>query len=233
MPATKKKNTEQESKSSKKNAPAKKEKPTRVKKEKEDTKPAQKPKSSKKASPSPSKGKKTADNSLKVKKPIDKKAKKPTKAKKSPSSADAETSNAVDKSHSAKVKVTSGTISRANINRINGYGRLVYQRVKAIVPSMELSKRGAFTISCMLDSIIGDLVDRTLDVFSMQGRKTVSAQDVLIAMRTLLPRTLSDIALNRAVDIIASRHGNEKSLNDLETAIRSAPGFEKHYKTAA
>lgn len=129
----------------------------------------------------------------------------------------------------AVAKVTAGTISKAAKVRIDKYGRLVYNRVKFLYPSLELSNKGAYALSCMVDQFLEEGVGRVLDIFGMQGRKAVNAQDVFVALRTLLPQFLFDAANARGFEAIAARRGNARHLDAMRGVMQWSPSFPARY----
>jgi histone H3/H4 len=166
---------------------------------------------------------------LKPKKVIDKKKKSSkTSSKKSSSEPKDEKKTSPSSGAAAKVKITSGTISRASKNRLENFMRLVYRRAKEIMPGMEISNRGAFTLATMLDQTSERIVDRTLEVFSTQGRKTVNVSDACVALATCLPQYLYLPGILRGARAIAKRHGNSDKLQKVFDA-QQAEDFPTHY----
>lgn len=196
-------------KNSDKKSSSKEEKKTKVKKEsKEDKKKS---------------GDKKSKKDLKPKKPIEKK--KSDKKSKASSPKKSSIKKEEKRSSSApsvtKVKITSGTISRASRNRIENFMRIVYQRAKVLLPGLEISNRGAFTLATMLDRVSEKLIDNTLDVFSGQGRKTVNVNDVFVAVNTSLPASLAVPSVVRGARLIGKRHGTGDKVQEvLETASK-------------
>lgn len=127
-------------------------------------------------------------------------------------------------------KVTSGTNARANKNRIEALGRLVFARAKLLNPSGQLSNKAAFTISTLLDDVLTKLVESGLDVFSSQGRKTLNVQDLFVAYRVTLPVDISALAVFRSCRGIAERRGNIEQFKAFHTVASSVDHQEPRFK---
>lgn len=127
------------------------------------------------------------------------------------------------KNTNTKVKTTSGTISRASRNRIENLTRIAYQRAKVLLPGLEISNRGAYTLASMLEHVTEKIINHSLDVFSGQGRKIVNVSDVSVAMNLSLPASLAAPAIIRGAGLIGKRHGTSNMVQEVLDTARKIP----------
>jgi histone H3/H4 len=208
--------------------PSKKAKSAETKSDKKDKSASKK--AAVKKEPKAEEDKKTK-KALKVKDtPIKKETKAEKKSKKAPS--EEKSSSGGGAGGSSKPKITSGTLSRATKNRLDQFMRMVDQRAKLVHSNLRISNKCAHTLACMIDDLLEKITDRTLDIYSLGGRKSLSLKDVTVAMQTLLPETLTNAAVARGAEAIAKRHGNTAALHKLQEVMNKKE-FERHYSNSS
>lgn len=105
--------------------------------------------------------------------------------------------------------------------------KFVHGNMKRILPSAQLSVKGAQVFGSLLDQVMQDLVRRTLTTHVATGRVTLTPEDAFIANRTFLPHLLHPLVTLRGCRTIAKRHGHEKELDALHEAHTSMDSREK------